>query len=397
MSEHFHFISAQANLKQVLSLAKDFINKSSMLPVLQFVLVSGHAGDDFVTLTATNLESVLRVRVASEVVCSGSFCPPYTVLRDLMNTLPADEHVEFRVKDDLLVEIVCGGVSQEANLRLYDPSEYPKIPDVPTDGDGIIVGNLSGGTLQRIVDEVAPLAASDMTRPSLTGVSLRFTDMQLEAAATDGFRLARLIVSTTLSLNTDLIVPAISFAPLGKLIGLISKANDVDAVRTSVTMVIETSTDRLFWQCDGGYIAVNLINGTYPDYSPIIPQSASTTVTVDPKAAYDRAQSAAVITSEGDTSCITIQTAHKDGGEVFRLRAKSDSVGDSDGGMAAIVDGPDLEMAVSAAYLTKSLRIFKGRSDDVVFKMTNNTEPLMLARRNDQALIHLIMPMHYSK
>ncbi len=396
MSEHFHFTAAQANMKRALALAKDFVSQKSMLPVLHSVVLTGKAGDSFLTLTATNLESVLRVRVAANVLNSGSMSATYTVLRDLVNTLPGDEPIEFKVEDDLRVEIVSGGRAMETNLILFDPDEYPLIPEVPYDGENTTSCTLNGQVIQRVAAEVAPLSASDTTRPTLTGVSMRFSGGNLEAAATDGFRLARLILPNPCSIDEAIIVPAISFSPLTKLVKLVADSQDLDPEFLPVQMVIEKKTGRVFWSVDDGYIATMLINGNYPDFHPIIPKTAVTRATVGSKDVHERVQVVGVIASESDSSSIFIEAAASDGKEAFRMSATSVAVGDADGDMPAVVEGPDIKMAVAAKYLTKSLAIFKG-DDDVIFSMLSPMDPLMLTWRKDDALLHLIMPMHQSR
>ncbi len=396
MSEHFHFTAAQANMKRALALAKDFVSQKSMLPVLHSVMLEGKAGDSFLTLTATNLESVLRIRVAANVLNSGAMCATYMVLRDLVNTLPGDEPIEFKVEDDLRVEIVSGGRSQETNLILYDPAEYPLIPTVPHETHSVSC-TLNGKTIQRVAAEVAPLAAADSTRPTLTGGSLRFANGRLEAAATDGFRLARLILPDPDAIERALIVPAAVMVPVGKMVKLAAEAQNVDTEFLPVQMFVDKDGARVFWSIGEGYIATMLINNTYPDYGPIIPDASTTEAAVGAKTAYERVQVVGVIASESDGSTIHIQAATKDEEEIFRMFASCASVGDADGDMPADVTGPDVEMSVAAKYLTRSLAIFKAGDGDVVFGMTTPMEPLMLTWRDDDSLLHLIMPMHQSR
>lgn len=398
MSEHFHFTAAQANMKRVLALAKDFVSKASMLPVLHSVMLEGKAGDDFITVTATNLESVLRIRVAASVLNSGAMCATYTVLRDLVNTLPNDEPIEFAVQDNFRVEIVSGGQSQETNLILYDPQEFPLIPVAVYD-DTTKFADLNGDVVVRVANEVAPLAATDASRPTLTGVSLRFSDAQLEAAATDGFRLALLRLPLDCSLDTAVIVPSITFGPIARLVKLIADSQDVDAEYVRVRMVVHGATNRIFWEFADGYIGTILINGTYPDFASIIPKSYVTCAKIVTKTVYQRVQVVSVVATQSDTGNATIYLeAVNDGGDAqFKMNATSVSVGDADGSMQAVITGPSVKMAVNAHYLSKSLSIFNGSADEMAFKMRSPMEPLMLTWGNDDSLLHLIMPMHQGR
>lgn len=393
MSEHFHFTAAQANLKRVLALAKDFVSKASMLPVLHSVMLEGKAGDAFLTLTATNLESVLRVRLAAKVISSGAMCATYTVLRDLVGTLPKDEQLEFKVEDGLRVQIITGGKAQETNLVLYDPAEYPMIPSAVYDDTSSHV-DMDGKIVTRLGTEIAPLAASDLTRPSLTGVRVHFTHNQIDAVSTDGFRLARLTIPFAAYLENCIIIPAVSFAPLVKLIKLAAESRSVDIENVPVRLSIHGATSRIFWDLDDGYIATTLINGHYPDFEPIIPKSHHTRATVEAKTVHQRVQVVSVIALQAERSTIALETERTPEGQIFKMNASTTAVGDADGNMPAVVDGPDLKMAVDPRYLSQSLAIFNSREDDVVFQMRTAREPLMLTWRKDDSLFHLIMPMH---
>lgn len=393
MSEHFQFTATQANMKRALALAKDFVSKASMLPVLHSIMLTGQAGDQFLTLTATNLESVLRIQVTANILNTGAMCATYTVLRDLVNMLPKDEPIEFKVQENMRVEIVSGGRSQETNLILFDPQEFPTIPEIPT-GKKVARALLNGQTVNRVAAEVAPLAATDSTRPTLAGVSLQFGGGSLVAAATDGFRLARLLVSDHSSIKKSMIVPGAIFAPLSKMVKLLADAQELAPEHLTVELVLDEQNGRIFWVMDDGYIAAVLINGEYPDFAPIIPRDHTTRAMVEAKTVHQRAQVVGVVAAQGDSSIIYLDAVAGDDGAMFKMNATSAAVGDADGNMPAVVDGPDLKMAVNSKYLTKSLAIFNDREDDVVFCMKSAMEPLMLTWRQDDSLLHLIMPMH---
>ena len=392
MSEHFQFTAVQANLRQGLALAKHFVSKESMLPVLHSVVLTGQAGDDFITLTATNLESILRVRVAAKVMNSGAMCASHSVLHDLVSTLPSDEPIEFKVQDDFRVEITSGGRAQETNLVLFDPNEFPLTPEVPT-GESATSITLNGKIVLRLGEEIAPLAANDMTRPTLTGVSVRINDGTLVAAATDGFRLARATMGVSGGQDVAVIVPTGNFTPLIKLVKMVAKAQELDPEYVPVRMVIDTAYQRIFWAVESGYIATTLLNGTYPDYEAIIPKSHKTKAAVAAKTVYERAKTVSVIAVAADNAPINLEASDN----TFKLTASVDHTGDADGGLDALVEGEPMKMAVAAPYLAKSLYIFSKADDDVVFHMNSPNEPLLLAWLMDDSLLHLIMPLHIGK
>jgi DNA polymerase-3 subunit beta len=85
-----------------------------------------------------------------------------------------------------LVSIAVDGM--EGQFKAPGPKDFPPVPFTGPD-QAEHQGVLDGDALVRAVATVLPSAATEETRPVLTGVCLTLGD-EVEAAAADGFRLA---------------------------------------------------------------------------------------------------------------------------------------------------------------------------------------------------------------
>ena len=77
----------------------------------------------------------------------------------------------------------------EANIKGIDASEFPDVPTAESIG-GRNNLHLEADTFRRMIDQVVFAAATDESRPILTGVLAQFHQGGLTLAAADGFRLA---------------------------------------------------------------------------------------------------------------------------------------------------------------------------------------------------------------
>ncbi len=76
----------------------------------------------------------------------------------------------------------------QANINGTDASEFPSAP--VTDGDGSQRLSIEPKELRNAISKVAVAAATEESRPVLTGVVLRMEHNQFAMAVADGFRLA---------------------------------------------------------------------------------------------------------------------------------------------------------------------------------------------------------------
>ena len=146
----------------------------------------------------------------------------------------------------------------------WDAAEFPMIPQFP---DGDPRHTFYAPLFQSAMRHVAVAAATDMTRPTFTGVFLSENGSGMELAATDGFRLHIDTLPSDSWIDTsdrhNYLIPGPTIEWIAGQIG-----NGEDSVEFS----FDPGTLRYHFRYGPIELAVMGIDGKYPDYSPILRQ-----------------------------------------------------------------------------------------------------------------------------
>src|SRR5262245_45610326 len=183
----------------------------SPLPITSNVLIA--TDGDRLKLTATNLEVTLSCWIQATIEEEGAITVPARLLSDFVNTLP-NETISLTVPArSRQVRLECA--RNEASIGGMDADDFPPAPQIK---DGISV-QLEAKGLRQAIAQTVFAAATDDSRPVLTGVDTKFEDRVLTLAASDGFRLSvyKLPLSQAVSEATEIVVPARALAEVNRL------------------------------------------------------------------------------------------------------------------------------------------------------------------------------------
>ena len=239
----------QDNLAKGLSIVGRAVSPRSTLPVLGNVLLATDAGR--LKLSATNLEVGINCWIGAKVEEEGAVTVPARTFIDLVNALPPDKvDMELVVRTQTL-NLRAG--RSEANVKGIDAQEFPHVP-VP-DGEGGV--SVDPDDLRNAIEQVAFAAATDESRPILTGVLAKFEDAILTLAAADGFRLSvRTIPLSHAVLDPfSVIIPARALTELGRISG-----EQKDPVMITVT----PTRNQVLFQLTDIVLVSQLIDGNFP-------------------------------------------------------------------------------------------------------------------------------------
>ncbi len=395
----------QENLAKGLSIVGRAVSSRSTLPVLGNILLE--AKDNQLRLAATNLEIGVNCWIGARVDDEGAVTVPARLLAEFVNSLPAERiDLELSVRTQTL-HLQCA--RYEANIKGIDAAEFPIIPTVDN-GEGpeetavVLEGStiaLETGGLRKMIDQVIFAAATDESRPTLTGVEVSFKGDRLAMAATDGYRLSVRSVELDQPFAEDLtvIVPARSLGELGRVI---ADADDEKPVQVTVTQARNqilfrvwgkgTETRGAFHQVD---VVSQLIDARYPDYRAIVPKN-HTTRTVVPTDSLLKAVKVAQLFARDNANIVRlgIQPGNGDGPGTLQLAAVSTEMGDNVNQLDAMVEGDDLEITFNARYLIDVLSQIS--EPQVVIETTQSNRPgtIRPVGMGTEEFLHVVMPMH---
>ncbi len=375
----------QENLAKGLSVVGRAVATRSTLPVLANVMLSTDNGR--LKLSATDLEIGINCWIGAKVEEDGATTVPARLFIDLVNSLPPERiDMELIVRTQTL-NLKCA--RYEANIKGIDAQEFPLIPSVGStelttgeEGEGRIT--LEPAAFRRMIEQVVLAAATDESRPILTGVLAKFEENQLTLAAADGFRLSVRTAELPAEIEpTSVIIPGRALAELARI------STDEEAI----ALVITPARNQVVFHMPNVDLVSQLIEGNFPDYHQIIPKSYSTRTVVNTNS-FLRACKTANIFARDAANIVRVQVAP--GGELapghMTIAATSAELGDNVGEIDAQVEGDESEVAFNVKYLIDVLSVMDAAQ--VALETTTSSSPGVIKPIGDVDFVHVIMPMH---
>jgi DNA polymerase-3 subunit beta len=336
-------------------------------------------------LSATNLEIGINCWVGAKIEEEGAITVPARLLGDFVNSLPP-ERIDLKLDEETqTLNLRCARF--ESNIKGIDAQEYPLVPTT-SDNDNII--RLDPTSLRTMIDQVVFAAATDESRPILTGVLVQLSDDILTMAAADGFRLSvkSMTINQTFSQMMEVIVPARALMELSRISG--------DQEQPIGVSIIPARKQILF-QLERIDLVSQMIEGKFPDYNQIIPKDAGTRTVLDTTSLLKAARVSHLFAR--DSANIVKLEITPSGDELMNgrvtLMATSAELGDNVADVDASIEGDPLEVAFNAKYLIDVLSVID--SPQVALETTAASSPGVLRPVGDEDFVHVIMPMHISR
>jgi DNA polymerase-3 subunit beta len=301
-------------------------------------------------------------------------------LSDFINSLPDDRiHISSTVQP-LGVTLKCRRF--EANINGTDPFEFPPIPTI-NDGSTI---KIESQLLKETVNYVAFAAATEDSRPVLTGIKVEVKDDDFTFAAADGFRLAVYKGKLIDSINGEMefIIPAKSMHEIGRLIN-----SDNYPVEFTIT---SAGTHALF-VIGSVEIVSQLMPGAFPNYKTLIPDDYKNQVVMDHSEFSSAVKTASIFARDG-SGILRIQIYKNDDGAGLAISSRAEELGDNQGEIDGRVEGivdEESRIAFNNKYLADVLDVLdKG---EIVFEMTSASSPGVIRSVDKSGYTHVVMPM----
>lgn len=371
----------QENLAKGLSIVGRAVSTRSTLPVLANVLLETDNGR--LKLSATNLEIVVTCWIGAKVEEDGAITVPARTFNDLVSQLP-QERVELVLNERTqTLHVTCA--RSASNIKGIDAQEFPLVPK-PDEKNRIRVETT---VFKQMVNQVALAAATDDTRPTLTGVSATFDGNQLLMVATDGFRLSMRSAHIPVGVEkrTAVLIPARALSELARI------ANDDNE---ALYISLPEGRNQIIFDMGNVVLVSQLIDGTFPDYSPIVPKKCNTRTIMGTAEFRKACKKAEVFAREAShTARVKIETGDDMSPAHAIVAATSDETGDNVDQIDASVDGEPIEIAFNVKYMTDVLNVID--TPQVALETTAPTEPGVIKPVGDNDFVHIIMPMHFGR
>jgi DNA polymerase-3 subunit beta len=276
------------------------------------------------------------------------------------------------------VKLECA--RNESTINAMDAEDFPRIATL----SGGVSVELDPKSLRRAIERVEFAAASDDSRPVLTGVHVKTDGPRLTFASADGFRLAvaDIHLGQEPAEALEVVIPARALREVARLIG---DANE------PVEMRLNAQKTQVQFALTDIELVAQLIQGTFPNYSQLIPSDYNTRVTVNLEEFKREARIAAIFARDG-SGIIRLQM-HPGNGMPGRLTvsARADEIGNNDGEIDAAIEGDASKIAFNSRYLQDVLNALTG--DEILLDMTGPSSQGVFRLVGDEDYVHVVMPM----
>ena len=367
----------RAKLLRCLSHVQSVVERRNTIPILSNVLLEASA-DGLVKIMATDLDlQVIESLDAVSVEGAGAITVSAHLLFDIARKLPDGSQVSFETADNRMT--VKAGRSR-FQLPTLPRDDFPVIVegDLPTSFE------IPAKTLAELIDRTRFAISTEETRYYLNGIFLHVSEEDkpvLKAAATDGHRLARFTLPRPDGAEgmPDVIVPRKAVAELRKLLE--------EALDGNVEVDLSASKIRFTLGGEGGMVLTSkLIDGTFPDYSRVIPTGNDKLLKLDPKSFYEGVDRVATIATERTRAVKMALDSDK-----VTLSVTSPDNGTAAEEVPADYSSDAFEIGFNANYLKDILGQIDG--DTVELHLADPGAPTLIRQSEKSPALYVLMPM----
>jgi len=361
-------------LLKAVSHAQSVVERRNTIPILANVLIE--AEDDKVQFRATDLDVEIVDRVQAKVARTGSTTVSAILLHEIARKLPDGALIE------LTADTAGNRLTVEAGRSNFSLATLPK-EDFPIMASSEYAANFSAksGDLRRLFDKSRFAISTEETRYYLNGVYMHSATFEnskvLRCVATDGHRLAR--VDTGLPEGAEelpgVIIPRKTVAEIRKFL-------DDDEVQIAVSV----SETKVRFATPDITLTSKVIEGTFPDYTRVIPASNEKKLEVDADEFAKAVDRVSTVSSERSRA---VKLNLED--DQLTLIVNSPDSGAAEEQVAVAYSDERLEIGFNAKYLLEiSSQIDK---ENAVFMFNSSGDPVLIREGNDLSAVYVVMPM----
>ena len=365
----------QENLQRGLSIVGRAVATRSTLPITANVLLMTEKGR--LKLAATDLDISISTWVGAKIDEDGATTVPSRLIGDFVSSLPpATVSLEIPERGRQL-KLECA--RNESSIHTMDAEDFPRIHSF-SEGVSLV---LDPKALRKTIERVEFAAASDDSRPVLTGVHVKVDGTRLTFASADGFRLA--VSDITLPAaptdTVEVIIPARALREVARLVGESSEP---------VEMRLNPQRTQVLFAVGDTELVAQLIQGTFPNYNQLIPADYNTKATVSVEEFKRETRIAAIFARDG-SGIVRLQLTPGAGGPgKLTISARADEIGDNQGEIDAKIEGDASKIAFNSRYLQDVLNALSG---EVALEMTSPSSQGVFRPVGETDYVHVVMPM----
>ena len=380
-------VCKQSELNNAIQLVSRAVASRPTHPILSNLLVTADEVTNKISLTGFDLNLGIQTSFDATVSQSGAITIPSRLLSEIVSKLPNESPVSLTV-EELSDNILLKSDRGSFNIKGIPSDDYPKLPFVES-GTSLEIDPIS--FLQALKMTIFS-SSNDESKQLLTGVNFKFKKSILESAATDGHRLAVILNNdqdlnlqdnsddlTESDFNLSVTIPTRSLREIEKLVSCKSHENSIKLFYDKGQVVFISANQ---------IITTRTLEGTYPNYSQLIPDSFSKIFKFNKNSFIESLERIAVLADQ-QSSVVKIKLNDD---RYASISADAQDIGNAEELLPVTYSGEKLEIAFNVKYLLEGLRVIS--SENVLLKCNLSTTPAVLVPDdNITSFTYLVMPV----
>ncbi len=374
----------QNEFNYAIQLVSKAVSSRPTHPILANILLTADQGTNKISLTGFDLNLGIQTSFDATVTKSGAITIPSKLLSEIVNKLPSETPVLLNF-DDRSDNILIKSDKGSFNLKGIPSEDYPNLPFVES-GNSL---SIDPSSFLKALKLTIFSSSNDDSKQLLTGVNFKFNLKCLESAATDGHRLAVVSVDNKENFeenlsdeeNLSVTIPTKSLREIEKLVSLSTSENSIKLFYDKGQLVFISSNH---------IITTRTLEGSYPNYSQLIPDTFSKLFTFNTKRLIEALERIAVLADQ-QSSVVKIKLGEKN---LALVSADAQDIGNANELVPVSYDFDHFDIAFNVRYLLEGLKVIS--SQNVIFKCNLPTTPAVLVPEdniNSLTYTYLVMPV----
>ncbi|MEX0933152.1 MAG: DNA polymerase III subunit beta [Candidatus Paceibacterota bacterium] len=358
----------QTKLAEALRKTERVSGKNTTLPILSAVLLEVKGGQ--LLVRATNLELGVEISIPVKAEKEGSVAVSSQALSSYVSSLRG-KNVTLVAEEKTLTVI---SEKQRATFNTFDHTDFPTIPQVT--GTSVLI---NAEKLRAGIKAVVYSASISSIKPELSSVYISGNDTnELVFVATDSFRLAEKKISEKSVEDFDpLLIPYKNVLEIERLLEGID--HDVEVV---------FGESQIAFMYGSLYVTSRVVDGSFPDYKKIIPDSFTTKAIVLKSDLIDAFKIATIFSGKFNKVTFTVDPKeHK-----LILETRSTEIGENKAEVDVKAEGEPLTVDFNYRYITDAFQAIL--SDSVELLFNGVSRPLVLRGVGSKNFTYIVMPMN---
>ncbi len=358
----------------VIARAQNIVEKRNTMPILVNVLLDaeGSRCRGF----ATDLEVSLADEIPAQVKSPGKVVVNAKSLFEIVKELP-DGKIELERKENNWLKITQN--RSVFNIVGVSPEEYPIFPTFVTQE----FVKIERDVLSEMIEKTLFSVSTDETRYHLNGVYLEIRNDKdgptYRMVATDGHRLSmidrQINGGQAKDASQGVIIPRKGLHEIRKLL---------DHVHDSVEIAIEGA--QLIVRKGTTVLMIRLIEGKYPNYQQLIPQTLKENFLVQREVLLSSLKRVSLLSNSKSKGVTFSLSAGK-----MDITSNNPELGDAKEDLEVDYKGKDLKIGFNARFI---LDVISTMQDDIVrFEFNDQLSPVLILPHQERTYTCLIMPM----